>query len=105
MKIKVLETLKDYENNEVTDKDSNGNVFGITIRKCIFLALNNPAKDENMDSGTKEKCYDLTKRAYDSIEPEFSTEELAFIADRIGKVIVSPLLVGRFKEIINEKQS
>lgn len=102
MRINVTETLKDYENNEVTDRDANGKEVVITIRKCIFLALNNPSKDEVMDGSTKEKCFELTKRAYDEESPNFTTEELSFIADRMGKVIVTPLLVGRFKEIINK---
>jgi hypothetical protein len=106
MKIKVTEKITDYENKPVQNIDQQGNPTGtLTWRQVIFTALNAMESDPNkqMPEEDKMKAYQITKKAFDSEEPDFNIEEAAFILKNIKRVY-SPLICGRAEEVFENKK-
>jgi hypothetical protein len=90
MKFNVKSEILDYDGKPVKENEKDN----ATWKKIIFNALNNILPDEKLTAEQKEKCYDLTARAYAREEVEYSVEEVAFILERV-KRIYTPLIVGR----------
>ena len=105
MKIKVTETIKNYEGKELLEK-INDKEIPMTWKSIIFTALQNFTKEEqnSLSPDTKIKCHIITERVYSSDEPDLTVQERAFIIERINKIIISPLICGRAKEFFEEKK-
>ena len=101
MKLNVLEPILDYDGKPVKISDKEN----LTWRKIIFNALNNISPEEKqIDSETKSRCYQITKKIYDSKDPDLTVNERALILERIDKAYNSPLVCGKAKEFFEEKK-
>jgi len=84
MKIKVNEKILNYENKPL--KVSQGSEDDLTWQVVIFTALNNFAQDEKPTAEVKAQCYQITKKVYDSNEPDLTVGERSLIIERIEKI-------------------
>lgn len=75
----------------------------MTWRDVFNTALNSQAKDEHLTSQDKSQCYQITKKCFATNEPDFTTKEAAFIIDRVEKIYIMPLIIGRVQELFDTK--
>lgn len=105
MKLKVTEAVLGYDGKPMPQVDQEGKpIQSLTWREVIFTALNaihgDPTKQ--MADDDKMRAYAITKKAFDSDEPEFDVEEAAFVLQHIRR-IYSPLVCGRASELFEER--
>lgn len=98
MKVKVTEKVLGYEGKPVKDGEKD-----LEWLQVFFIALNNFTQDEKPTSEVKSRCYQITKKLYDSNEPDLTVEERSFLIERVRKMFTSPLVCGRVEEFLEEK--
>src|SRR3990167_3100579 len=76
----------------------------LTYRAVFYQALNSINKDEILTAQDKSKAYEITTKCFSSKEPDFTPSQVEFIIDRVEKVYILPLIVGRVKEALKERQ-
>lgn len=96
MKITVTEKLLDYEGKTISEQDGKP----IIVRNVIFNALNSSVPGENLPTEKKQKCYEITSKAYKNKEIDLSPEDVTFLLERVG-VVYNPLTVGRMRELLS----
>ena len=98
MKYKVTETICDYDGKPLkVEKDD------LTWRTVIHTALNSKlTEDAQLPKEKVMLCYDMTRRAFEHEEVEFSVSEVAFLLDRILKTY-NKIVVGRAEDYFNKK--
>ncbi len=99
MKVLVTDKILDYEGNPLKDGDRE-----LTWRDVIFLSMNTQLKDEVLTSEQKEKCYQITTKAYQGNEVDYTIDQVAYILERIKK-IYNPLIVGRSEEYFDKDKT
>ena len=107
MKVKVTDQILDYKGKPILDKDENEKDIPMTWRSIVFMSLQNFTRDEQqgqIPTDTKIKCHIITERVFSSDEPDLTAEDRTFILDRIGKIIINPLIVGRAKDVFEDKK-
>ena len=101
MKIRILDKILNYEGRPIKESGASDSP-DITWRSVIFTALNNFAQDEKPTGEIKTKCYQITKKVFDSNEPDLTVDQRALVLERIEKIYSSPLIIGRSKEFFEE---
>ncbi len=96
MKVLVTNKILDYENKPLKEGDRE-----LIWRDIIFLSMNTQLKDEILTSEQKQKCYQITTKAYQDNEADYTVEQVAYILERVKK-IYNPLVVGRAEEYFNK---
>jgi len=71
----------------------------LTFRDVFFTALNSQEEGEKLTVEQKVQMYQITKKVFSGEEPDFTLKELAFIQERVEKIYILPLIVGRVKEV------
>lgn len=79
----------------------------LTYRAVINNALNSLIyendKPEVMTATDKSKCYEITKKLFDSKEPDFTEDQIDLIIKRVEKIYLQPLICGRIKDVFKRK--
>lgn len=102
MIINVTDEILDYEGKPVPSLNQEGELTGLlNWRQVIFTALNAMDSSRQMPEEDKMKAYAITKKAFDTEEPDFDVEEAAFILKNIRQ-LYSPLICGRAEEALNK---
>lgn len=96
MKVTLTETIKDYENNPVVERD-----VELTYRDVFATALNNSPANEPMMPGDKAKAFRLTQKVFAKKELDISLSDATFIKERVGK-LYSPLVYGRVCNVLGD---
>lgn len=96
MKIKLLSTLKDYENK---DLEKDGKPF--VIRDAFIIALNSQMPNEVITAEDKSRIYQISMKLFKGNEVDLSLDERSFIKKRADKFL-SPLAYGRVCEILED---
>jgi hypothetical protein len=117
MKINVRQPVLDYEGKPlmvnktnpdgsmIRDKDNNVVQEQETLRSYMVLSLNNLARGETEEftPEQKAKIYSLTTKIYKSKEVTFSSDDIVFIKERVGKVY-GPLVFGRICDMLEQRK-
>lgn len=77
----------------------------LTYRTAIHTALNTFSQDEKPTSTDKAKAFEITSKTFATNEPEYTDDQVAFIIDRVEKVFIAPIIVGRIKECFTVNKS
>ena len=118
MKVSVVEKILDYEGKPlIKPKGTNlecpkcGHAWvtsenkedePLLWREIIHVAMNTPSRDEKMTGELSTKLYQITKKAFDTNEPDYTVDQLALIIERIKKTY-NPLIAGRAEEYFNKE--
>lgn len=96
MKIKLTDELTDYEGKPLTvpDDENTGAKKSVTFFDVFINALNSQLQGEILTSEKKNQIYQISKKIYNSNEPNLTPEQLATIKERVGK-IYAPLVYGK----------
>ncbi len=70
----------------------------LTFRDIVILSLNTVDDGEKMGAEAKAKCYQMTAKFFHGKRVKLTVDEAAFIKERAGVVITSPLAFGRLCE-------
>jgi len=100
MKVNILSAIKDYKGENIKKNEKED----ITWQDVVYTSLNNFAPGEQPTSEVKQKCYQITKKIYDSNEPDLTVSEIAFILERIEKIQMMPIICGKAKEFFDKKE-
>lgn len=97
MRIKLKQPVLNYENKPLTAQNSSEtmNFFDVFIN-----ALNGQLPNDILTAEVKNRIYQISKKIYKSDEPNFTTEELSLIKERVGK-IYAPMIYGRVCDLID----
>ena len=117
MKVSVVEKILDYEGKPLIKPkgenrkcpkcdhswvtSENKEDEPILWREIIHVAMNTPSRDEKMTGELSTKLYQITKKAFDTNEPDYTVDQLALIIERIKKTY-NPLIAGRAEEYFNK---
>jgi len=113
MRIKVTELVLDYKGAPIEETTGKYQQIGVdkegrpvlepileemTWRKVIWLAMNQIDPQNPATAEEKLRAYQITRKAWDSAEPEFTVGERAIILEKIV-VIYNPMVYGRAVEV------
>ena len=105
MTASLIEAIKIQSKEEVLKQLEKTLQEPLTFRDVFNTSLNTLAKDENLSAQNKSKCYEITKKCFATSEPDFTQSQITFLIDRVEKVYVLPLVIGRVKEIFEIKNT
>lgn len=72
-----------------------------TLKSVLFLAVTTPQKDDDrLDVKKKLELYSLAQKVHAGGEVDFTAEEIAALKDRVAKVFVHVVVVGRTFELL-----
>lgn len=97
MRLKVTETIKDYEGKALPADDGE-----LTFRGVFSTALNNAAAGEDIPAEQKGKLFAISVKLFSSSEVNLTSDEVALVKERVGKVLGSPLVYGRVLEFLGD---
>lgn len=97
MRIKLKTAVTDYEGTPIPGQNGEGtlNYFDIFIN-----ALNGQIQGEILTAEKKSMIYQLSKKIYEEKEPNFTTEQLSLIKERVG-LVYAPIVYGRVCDLID----
>lgn len=75
----------------------------LTIKVVVSHALNSIGKNENggnevLSAADRHKCYEITTKLFNAKEPDFTEDQVRFIIDRVEKIWLAPIIIGRVNE-------
>lgn len=77
-----------------------------TLQSVCFVALTTPQEDDgSLNAETKMSLYRLAQKIVKGGEVELTAEEIALLKDRIGKVFVHVVVLGRAFELLEADAS
>lgn len=97
MTINLKAPILDYENKPMQDK---GAEEPLNFLDVFINALNGQLPSEVFTAEVKNRIYQVSMKIYKSDEPNFTTEQLTLIKERVGK-IYNPLVYGRVCDLID----
>ncbi len=97
MRIKVLETIKNYEGKDVLEGDK-----PVTFRAIFSGALNSMEEREVIPAEQKAKIFQLSLKLFKGNEVDLTVEERTLIKERTAK-FYTPLVSGRVSDILEER--
>lgn len=100
MKLDINQKIKNYEGKDIVDESKKP----LSLKTIFVTALNSQLKTEILTAENKSKIYQLSLKIYQSKEPDFTVDDLAFIKERVGK-FYNPLVYGRVCDIIDVKEN
>lgn len=102
MKIKIDQPILDFGGKPITVSNIDKTEF--TYRMAIENAINFQTDQEVMIAEKKLKAFQIGVRLNHKklIEYDLTTDQLAFIKERIG-VFYSPVIYGRYLELIGDE--
>lgn len=102
MKIKLRDTITDYEGKPVTvPNEETGTKTPLTYFDVFINSLNSQAPGEMpLTAEKKSQIYQISKKMYQSNEPNFTTNELSLIKERIGKTY-APMVYGKICDLFD----
>ncbi len=98
MKFKITDPIMSYEGTPVQDNGKD-----LDWKQIFFVSLNNFTSEEKPTNEIKAKCFQLTKKIYDSNEPDFTMDERSFLMERVRKLYSAPIIFGRIEEFLEGK--
>ena len=119
MRLNVKQHVLDYEGKPLMANKTNSDGSPVldenhrpiqepeTLRNYLVLALNNKAQTEKEPLGAEEaaKRYQLSTKLYAKNRVDLTDRECSLLEERIGTVYADvPLIVGRVKDILNERE-
>lgn len=102
MRIHVKQVITGYDGTPLQQPNNSGAPEDYTIREAIVVALNNILPNEVLLAEDKARIFSITTKVYSKSEPDLTVDELAFIKDRAGKILM-PVAYGRLLEMIDPK--
>lgn len=101
MRINLKQPVLDYEGKPITNPNPDtGKEEELTLFQVFVNALNGRIPNETLTAEMKAKIYQISKKIYDSKEPNFTPDQLIIIKDRVGKSY-APVVYGKVLEIID----
>lgn len=104
MKIKLKEAILDYENKPVEipspTEENPDKTKTLTYFDVFSSSLNSQVGNEIISAETKAKIYQISKKIYDSNEPNFTADQLLLIKERVGKAY-SAMVYGKVCDLID----
>lgn len=95
MKVKVLETLKNYDGTPLADTDQPP----MSIRETIIFVLNNAPGP--LGAEEKMRMYELSKKTYRTKEVDFTKKDITLIETHAAKLL-SNIGFGRLSDVFND---
>ena len=96
MRIKVLQSFKDYEGKDVMRGEEK-----LTLREVISSSINVMDPKKTMTAEHKNKAYGISVRIFASKEVDLTVDDRKFIIDSVNG-LYNPLICGRVKEILDK---
>lgn len=96
MKVNVLTKVIGYDKKPVKDGQAD-----LVWKNVFFQALNNFTKDEQPSNELKIRCYQITKKIFDSNDPDLAVDERALVMERVKKMF-APLICGEVEKFLEE---
>lgn len=91
--------MKVHVNRKVTNY--NGVEFTKTYRDLIILSLNGILPDETLSAEHKKQLFTLSKKIFSKDEIDLDKGEIEIILKRAGRILKSPLALGRLIELLD----
>lgn len=88
MRVDFNQTLKQLDGSDILTETSEPLTLG---RLCTVALLN----DDSGNGSDKERRYRMAQKLYHNGEHEFSTEDVAWLKDTVGRIITSTLHAGQ----------
>ncbi len=101
MKIKIRASVLDYEGKEILVPEKEGGEKPLTFFEVFINSLNGQTPNEApLTAEKKNQIYQISKKIYSSNEPNFTTEQLTLIKERVGKSY-APMIYGKVCDVID----
>lgn len=99
MRIKLTESIKDYEGKEILQDDRPLDIRTVFVTALNSTSIDDHGRQEVVTAEQKSKIYRLSTALYKDKEMDISLDDRAFIKERVGK-IYTPMVYGRVCEIL-----
>lgn len=101
MRIKLDEPIRDYKGQPIKVSETSEEHF--TYFDVFVNALNNQITGELLTAEEKNKMYQITRKMYSDKNPNFTTDQLTLLKERVGK-IYPPLVYGRVCDLVDGRE-